>query len=351
MALERQGPEEKWIIQNLSFWLQKEADEDFIALVSKKMDFLRESLDLRYPCRGRVWAMRCIQSVLKRCGSKARFIITDMIKTLQRAGLKHTREKGGLFFDEIQEIKQKTKAPGFDWKGHRAVFCITHDIDYSEGYTFSPDLIRMDRDFDIRPTVNILTEGDYEVSGEWLKEISGLGAEIGLHGATHDIAFGYRKPESIRREVLRATDYLPFKPFGFRAPALSLSLELLKVLDEAGFIYDSSFRAFDREKTASGACFPFRFSPMCIWEFPVTLQDTDLFRDKRMSGSEALDLFRKTIERIIEIGGMGVFNFHPCVIKSRLEFYREFLKCLNAYRQDRIWISPMREVAAFLNSR
>lgn len=77
-----------------------------------------------------------------------------------------------------------------------------------------------------------------------LREAREAGVEIGNHTWSHDYAVSRRPREEIDREVedgARAIEgAVGQKPFGFRAPGYTLSSELYRVLEERGYLYDSS---------------------------------------------------------------------------------------------------------------
>ena len=62
-----------------------------------------------------------------------------------------------------------------------------------------------------------------------------------------------------------------------------------------------------------------------IWEIPLALQDSGLFKDRQLTDGMALRIF-KEIYRIIEkFGGTMVFNSHPNHIKAHKSFYMNVL--------------------------
>lgn len=210
----------------------------------------------------------------------------------------------------------------------RSNICLTHDVDYKEGYKFFPKLMEIEESFNIRSTFNFLTRGGYQLDKGVLMELHQAGFEVGLHGYNHDIALAYRHPSQIRRSLEKALSFIPFPVAGFRSPALSNSPVLFQVLDDLNFQYDSSIPSSNPYYPSTGFCYPYIFSGLRLKEIPLTLQDDTLFRDQRMTDHEALDFFKKKLMDVLSVQGTFVFNSHPIILKSHIEFYKETLEII-----------------------
>ena len=79
---------------------------------------------------------------------------------------------------------------------------------------------------------------------EWVREWALKGHEIGNHSWSHPLNLGALRPSEIRREVESAHDLIAKaagrEPKGFIAPGWSNSEELVKVLVDLGYTYDTS---------------------------------------------------------------------------------------------------------------
>ncbi|KJR40691.1 polysaccharide deacetylase [Candidatus Magnetoovum chiemensis] len=234
------------------------------------------------------------------------------------------------------------------WNGYNAVICMTHDVDYLSGYKYLSELAEIDKKYELKSTFNILTQWDYKIDKKTLSSLEQEGFEIGLHGRAHDIALGFRKYDKIKKDISTALDHLSYCTIdGFRAPALSVSENLLKVLSESCFIYDSSILGTCRHTYEILYCYPYKYPNINIWEIPLSIQDTYFFRDQNLTDDEA---FKKTvliINRIIEFGGIVVINCHPCIIKDHKVYYRLLLQYVSELKQ--IWKPSINELVKYLN--
>lgn len=340
----------EWILRTLSFWLNTNINQDFKPLASLEIEYFKKNLDLIYPSHLSLALLRILQSLLKKCSPNLRYQITSTLKLAHKINSKNKKAYNQDFFRRFLSLKAKTGSPGLDWNGHQAAICISHDVDYLDGYDFVHQMAEIDNEFTVQSTFNFLTHWDYKVTQELIQNLLDKKMEVGLHGSTHDIGFGFLDPDTIRKEIDNAVNTISIGLSGFRSPALSLSYELLSILEKKGFLYDSSFRAFDKNTRSLKVCFPFKYPMFNIWELPVTIQDSDLFRDMRLSEKESLETLHPIIEKIINCRGLAVLNFHPCIVKKRVNFYKKFLESIVTLRRQGIWITTMDRIARHLNS-
>jgi len=77
-----------------------------------------------------------------------------------------------------------------------------------------------------------------------LRRAKAHGVEIGNHTYSHDYALTRRSSGEIREEIVRAEDAIEAavgeRPVGFRAPGYTLNGTMYRVLEERGYLYDSS---------------------------------------------------------------------------------------------------------------
>ena len=131
---------------------------------------------------------------------------------------------------------------------------------------------------------------------------------------------------------------MPIK--GFRSPALSSSEGLFAALQDLNFAYDSSLATFDLGGAGVGLCFPFPYPGKDIWEIPLSLQDSTLFRDLGLGDDEGLETAVNLMETIVSLGGVFVFNGHPGILRNHMDFYRGLVERASAFA---VW--KMEEVA------
>jgi peptidoglycan-N-acetylglucosamine deacetylase len=80
-----------------------------------------------------------------------------------------------------------------------------------------------------------------------VREIHTRGHEVASHGYHHNLCSGISKIE-LRRDLLdskkRLEDIMGEKVHGYRAPSFSVSDDILKMIADAGYQYDSSYNSF-----------------------------------------------------------------------------------------------------------
>ncbi len=270
--------------------------------------------------------------------------VTDQIK--KRRHKKSKRET--LYFnyqlmEELREVfpKEKTFSRNF------TTVCLTHDIDTSHCAAFSPEVASLEKSFSLRSTFNLLTEGPYPLDLKWLDHLEEEGFEVGLHGDYHDLAFGFRSSTQIRKRLEKCLAKLARPISGYRAPALCISDKLLQELDKLGFIYDSSIKFQGFYPKGINLCLPYNYPSTSLWEFPLTIQDDGLFRDRSLSDEEALSLVQEVVQKISPFSGLVIINTHPCHLAKHLSFYQNLLQFLQ--EDDGVQVKLAREVAIDLS--
>lgn len=295
-------------------------------------------------------ARRLAMAVLRRLGTAGRWELTSRLKGLRRAAGYHPLADGTLpWGDLFRELQAALDADGFRWRGRAAAVCLSHDLDSREDWQELDRLLDLERARGVRSTINVLTRWDYQLDPAALLALQRAGFEIGLHGDEHDIALGYRDPREIRRRLERALSELPVEIRGFRAPALGWSEGLLGVLGELGFMHDSSLAALATSGGGVGTCFPYRFPGLGIWEVPLTLQDSTLFRDQHLTGAVALDVTRQLLRRVVDLRGVFVLNTHPSVVRQVPGYYQGVLDAVQALG-DEVLVTTVAEAVAMVSS-
>jgi polysaccharide deacetylase family protein (PEP-CTERM system associated) len=82
-------------------------------------------------------------------------------------------------------------------------------------------------------------------------EIRLRGHEVGSHGYSHKLC-SQSSHEDLKRDLVDSRklleDILGDRVFGYRAPSFSVDDEILKIIEESGYLYDSSFNSFGMNK-------------------------------------------------------------------------------------------------------
>ena len=268
-----------------------------------------------------------LADILLLFSSNLRYKLTSILKKLKRSNKKE------------MIIDKKRNAPT------KFIICITHDIDYLEDYKNIMKIAKIERKYGIKSCWNFVTNDLYKIDNKVIKELKKEGHEIGLHGFKHDIAFGYRKDKRIEKELRLATKNLEkVKINGFRAPALSYSKNLFKILSKLNFKYDSSIPDYKAE-----TIFPFKIKNTKLWELPLTTpQDSELFRDRNLDNKKAYNLLTDKLKQIKKVQGTAILLFHPCIIQKRLDLYEELIKFI---KKQQAWICTPNELVDFLDKK
>jgi polysaccharide deacetylase family protein (PEP-CTERM system associated) len=80
-----------------------------------------------------------------------------------------------------------------------------------------------------------------------VKEIHTRGHEIASHGFSHHLCT-HQKSEELRNDLTESKsmleDIIGGPVFGYRAPSFSITNDILKIIEESGYQYDSSYNSF-----------------------------------------------------------------------------------------------------------
>jgi peptidoglycan-N-acetylglucosamine deacetylase len=80
-----------------------------------------------------------------------------------------------------------------------------------------------------------------------VKEIHSRGHEVASHGFSHELCYDC-STESLRDDLSASKklleDITGSQVFGYRAPSFSINNDILKIIEECGYLYDSSYNSF-----------------------------------------------------------------------------------------------------------
>ena len=80
-----------------------------------------------------------------------------------------------------------------------------------------------------------------------VREIYAMGHEVASHGYNHELT-GHVGPKDLRRDLEYSKnlleDIIGGPGYGDRAPRFSISADMLKVVEDCGYLYDSSYNSF-----------------------------------------------------------------------------------------------------------
>jgi hypothetical protein len=227
---------------------------------------------------------------------------------------------------------------------------MTHDVENEAGRNFCGELMDLDDSFEIKASFQIVPEGRYAVSSEFLEIIRNRGFEIAIQDLNHDGRLFDNRQEFLRRVALinhYATDYAAK---GFRSAVLYRKPEWY---DSLNFSFDMSIpNVAHLDPQRGGCCTVMPYFVGDILELPVTtIQDYTLFH---LLKQRSIDLWKTQIELILEKSGMASFIIHPDYVmgSDTKSVYKALLGHLQNLREERqIWFGLPAEVDSWWRAR
>ena len=176
--------------------------------------------------------------------------------------------------------------------------------------------------------------------------------EFAIHGWIHETNTQLSE-EVERRLVVQAIEYMEkmtgSRPVGYRAPSWNFSQNTLKIIQDLGFLYDSSLMADDRpyELLTEG-------EPSGLVELPVEwiLDDAPLLNPRGNSYSsprELLQVYKDEFDVAYEEGTMFLLTMHPHVIghRSRILILKELIEHIKQ-KDENVWFATHQEIAEYV---
>ena len=182
-----------------------------------------------------------------------------------------------------------------------------------------------------------------------VQKLRSMGCEIGLHGID-----AWVDSEKGRQELQRISQITGDNEIGVRMHWLYFNHESPRILEEAGFYYDSTLGYNDAVGYRNGTTQAFKpIGVEKLLELPLNVQDTALFYPGRMalSEGEASSLIDRLIENSTIFGGVLTINWHDrSLAPERLwgDFYIELLKKM---RKRKVWFGTAKEIVRWFNKR
>jgi peptidoglycan/xylan/chitin deacetylase (PgdA/CDA1 family) len=174
--------------------------------------------------------------------------------------------------------------------------------------------------------------------------------EIGAHGWIHENLSLLDEAEE-KRLLQQSIDYLTKtigrRPIGFRSPGASFSSNTIRLLKEAGFLYESTLMASDDayELLIDG-------QPSALVELPIEwiLDDAPYFaRAGALPSPELIfQVYQDEFDVAYEEGGLYVLTMHPHIIGHRSRITR--LDRLVAYMKAKpgVWFATHEEIVNYV---
>lgn len=182
-----------------------------------------------------------------------------------------------------------------------------------------------------------------------LERITAAGAEVGLHGLD-----AWNNPEAARSERRQVAQVIGREEIGVRMHWLYFDKQAPRVLDEAGFSYDSTVGYNTTVGYRAGTTQVFRpLGNTTLLELPLHVMDTALFYPSYLNLSEtaARTLVANIANDFVRFGGAMTINWHDrSIAPERLweEFYRGVIADL---RSKGAWFASAAETVAWYRKR
>jgi hypothetical protein len=243
----------------------------------------------------------------------------------------------------------KSEAPfRWFWPGrHRAALTLTHDVEGEEGLRLALEVADLEEELGFRSSFNL--GGWYTVDPGFVRELTGRGFEMGVHGLRHDRSlFATRESFDAQQPALREL-VERLGAVGFRSPSTH---RVFKWIGELPFDYDCSMPHSDPfEPQPGGCCSLWPFFIGRVVELPYTLpQDHTLFT---LLGHRTPAVWLKQAAQIEKEYGLIECVTHPdrgyLGDPRKRAMYLEFLRAMA--ERPHLWKALPRDVAAWWRSR
>jgi hypothetical protein len=227
---------------------------------------------------------------------------------------------------------------------------MTHDVETEAGRDFCGRLMEIDDSYGIKSSFQIVPEGRYLVSPEFLGGIRDRGFEVCVQDLNHDGRLFDEREEFLRR-VAQINRYgKEYGATGYRSAVLYRNAEWYKDLD---FSYDMSFpNVAHLDPQRGGCCTVMPYFIGEILELPLTtVQDYTLFH---VLNERSIELWKRQIELILGKNGLISFIVHPDYIlePDKLAIYRQLLTHLTEIRsQKNLWFALPGEIDTWWRAR
>jgi len=233
--------------------------------------------------------------------------------------------------------------------GTEACVIMTHDVEGAAGRDHCEALMDIDDTYRIKASFQLVPEGSYQLTPEFLASIRKRGFEIGLQDLNHDGRLYDDRKEFLRRAKLINQYAAEYGAKGFRAAVLYRKSDWFNAFD---FSFDMSIPNTARlDPQRGGCCTVMPFFIGNILELPVTtIQDYMLFN---LLGEESIELWKEQTNAIWARNGLVSFIVHPDYImdetRSRYKELLTYLKTLRASKQ--LWFGLPSEVDRWWRQR
>jgi hypothetical protein len=234
--------------------------------------------------------------------------------------------------------------------GARGCVSMTHDVETLAGRDFCAQLLDIDDSFGIKASFQVIPEGRYPVTPEYLNRLRDRGFEVCVQDMNHDGRLFDDRDEFMRRASIVNRHGREYGARGFRSAVLYRKPEWFKDLE---FSFDMSIPNVAHLDPQRGGCctvMPYFIGDML--ELPLTtIQDYTLFH---VLNERSIDLWKKQIGMILAKNGLVSFIVHPdYIIESETQaVYKDLLAMLSELRKSEdLWFALPRDIDIWWRAR
>jgi hypothetical protein len=234
--------------------------------------------------------------------------------------------------------------------GARGCISMTHDVETVEGHDFCSQLVDIDASFGIKASFQIVPEGRYTVTSEFLNRLRERGFELCVQDLNHDGRLFDEREEFRRRAALINSYGREYGAKGFRSAVLYRKPEWYVDLD---FSFDMSIpNVAHLDPQRGGCCTVMPYFIGDILELPLTtVQDYTLFH---VLNERSINLWRGQLETILSRNGLASFLVHPDYITEpeTRGLYKDLLIMLDELRKlNDLWFALPCEIDSWWRAR
>lgn len=260
-----------------------------------------------------------------------------------------------------QLLSALTYLKRFDLKGIKRQISWRYDKSGKSPYVNFQEIINLEEKYNAKSSFYFLTtDSDIrrfrynieDLEGE-IGQIVDRGCEVGLHGGY----FAYNNIKEVIHEKERLESVLGKKVNGYRNHYLRFQTpDSWKILEKAGFGYDTTLGYADMIGFRNGMCHPFHPYYLqddieaTILEIPMVIMDGTLFNMVN-SYDEAWNIAKKLIDIVVSNNGVLTLNWHSnnynCAFRTN--WYKLYEKILIYLNKKDCWMTSGENIWRLFN--
>ncbi len=234
--------------------------------------------------------------------------------------------------------------------GASGCLSMTHDVEMAAGRDFCGRLMDIDDSYGVKASFQIVPEGRYHVTQEFLRQFRDRGFEICVQDLNHDGRLFDNRKEFVRRFAQINRYGREYGANGYRSAVLYRKPEWYR---DIAFSFDMSIpNVAHLDPQRGGCCTVMPYFIGEVLELPVTtVQDYTLFH---VLNQHSTTLWRTQLEMILAKSGMASFIVHPDYINEEktLAVYKDLLALLTQFRKSKaLWFALPGEINAWWRTR